>query len=580
MKQAISFLFLFLSCIIGNAQEIGPLLESSWHQKAPFNNFIPNHKEAGCGPIAVAQILNYYKAPTQGFGHVTLYNDLDYSDKTIDYSLILDDYRNNNYTNEQADAVANLVWYVAAAMTLKYPNNGTDNNRMVWGIQKYLHISQKCRFRLRKFYSTEQWIQMLDKQLESRRPVYYRGRAFYYKSDSSGIGHIYVIDGKNTNGLYHANFGKNTKEYNKNVSLDVLDQSTNEGAFPGDYGVYYNWEQGMATDLYPDDDFNEDTFNDYPVYLAEPLSLNNDKSLDELTISLGNTFYLSTKLQVFTKDYIIAKDGSIGTWEQALGVYKNDQLLSVISSKQNHSFSTTGTKSSTLPYEIPSSISDGEYEIRIVTKRADEDMWQPVWDIAPNTIYANIKKGKVTLRTMGNHTLETKLYLLDPIKEVGEYNYNYKPSDTIDYSGRLFSLKIKNPTDNNFEHKINLSVVVGNVEKANLEQMASVYSGCQVEYRFLIPYEVFDFRNSSNYKIKASYYEQNEEKNIDLTTDIPDLSDIKTPQKSVYPQEHSVYSINGVLLKHLEDSDTHPLEDLPRGCYIIKEKGSTRKVLK
>jgi hypothetical protein len=579
MKQVISLLFLFLSSVIGNAQDIVPLLNSSWHQEAPFNNYIPNHMKAGCGPIAVAQILNYYEEPKQGFGHVTLYNDLDYSNKKIDYNLILNDYRNSNYTSEQADAVANLVWHVAAAMTIKYHenNNATENNRMVWGIQKYLHISQKCRFRLRKFYSTEQWIQMLDQQLESGRPVYYRGRAFKYKSSQDGIGHVFVIDGKQADGVYHANFGKNTKGYNKHVSLDVLDQSTEEGAYPGDYGTYYNWEQGMATDLYPDKNFNEDTFNDYPVYLAEPLSLNNDKSLDELTISLDEPFYLSTKLQVFTADYIKAKDGSIGTWEQALGVYKNDQLLSVISSKQNHSFSTSSTKSSTLAYEIPTSISDGEYEIRVVTKRANADMWQPVWDIAPNTIYANIKKGKVTLRTMGNHTLETKLYLLDPIKEVGEYVYKTKE---VDYSGRLFSLKIKNPTDNNFENKINLSVVVGNVEKANLEQMASVYSGCQVEYRFLIPYEVFDFRNSSNYKIKASYYEQNEQKYIDLTTDIPDLSDIKTPQKSVYPQEHSVYSINGVLLKHLEDSDTHPLEDLPRGCYIIKEKGSTRKVLK
>ena len=577
MKQAISLLFLFLSSVIGNAQDIEPLLKSSWHQEAPFNNYIPNQMKAGCGPIAVAQILNYYKEPTQGFGHVTLYNDLDYSNKKIDYNLILNDYRNSNYTSEQADAVANLVWHVAAAMTVKYheDNNATENNRMVWGIQKYLHISQKCRFRLRKFYSTEQWTQMLDKQLESGRPVYYRGRAFRYQCDKNGIGHIYVIDRKNKDGLYHANFGHASEKQDKYVSLDIINQS--DGTYPGDYGVYYNWEQGMATDLYPDNDFNEETFNDYPVYLAEPLTLNNDKSLDELTISLDEPFYLSTKLQVFTADYIKAKDGSIGTWEQALGVYKNDQLLSVISSKQNHSFSTSSTKSSILPYEIPSSISDGEYEIRVVTKRANEDMWQPVWDIAPNTINANIKKGKVTLRTMGNHTLETKQYLLDPIKEVGEYVYK---TSKVDYSGRLFSLKIKNPTDNNFENKINLSVVVGNVEKANLEQMASVYSGCQVEYRFLIPYEVFDFRNSSNYKIRASYYEQNEEKYIDLTTDIPDLSDIKTPQKSVYPQERSIYSINGVLLKHLEDSDTHPLEDLPRGCYIIKEKGSTRKVLK
>lgn len=572
MKQTISFLLLFLYCVIGSAQEIGPLLKSSWYQEAPFNNYIPSHVKAGCGPIAVAQILNYYQAPTQGFGHVTLYNDLDYSGKTIDYSLILNDYRNNNYTSEQADAVANLVWHVGAAMTLKYPNNGTENNRMIWGIQKYLHINQKCRFRLRKFYSTEQWVEMLDKQLEAGHPVYYRGRAFRYNSDPSGIGHIYVIDGKNAEGLYHANFGKSTAEYNKYVSLDVLDQSMNEGTYPGDYGIYYNWEQGMATDLYPDEYFNEDTFNDYPVYLVEPLTLNNDKSLDELKIPLDKAFYLSTILQVYTGDYIKAKDGSIGTWQQALGVYKDEQLVSVIQSKQNHSFSTSSTKSSTLPYEIPSSISNGEYEIRVVTKRADSDLWQPVWDIAPNTISAKIKKGEVTLKTMGNHTLSTKLYLLDSIKETGDVSG--------DYPGRLFSLKIKNPTDNNFENKIKLSVVVDNVVKANLEQMASVYSGCQVEYRFLIPYEVFDFRTASKYKIKASYYEQNELAYLDLTTDIPDLSDINLPNKNVYPHKCSVYSVNGLLIKQMEDSDIDQIEDLPKGCYIIKEEGETRKILR
>ena len=84
-----------------------------------------------------------------------------------------------------------------------------------WGIQKYLHISQNCRFRLRKFYSTEQWMKMLDEQLEAGRPVYYRGRAFRYNSGSDGIGHIFVVDGKNSEGLYHINFGHGSTQQNK-----------------------------------------------------------------------------------------------------------------------------------------------------------------------------------------------------------------------------------------------------------------------------------------------------------------------------------------------------------------------------
>ncbi len=500
---------------IGNDDITEPMVKSLWHQDAPYNNMIPNGKSASCGPIAVAQILKYYKAPNHGFGHVTLYgNDLDYSSTSIDYNNILNEYRSGSYNQTQADAVANLVWHVGAAMTLKYSTAtgtpGTENNRMIWGIQKYLHISQNCRFRLRKFYSTGQWMKMLDEQLEAGRPVYYRGRAFRYNSSSEGIGHIFVVDGKNTEGLYHINFGHGSEQQNKFVSLNAINKSSS--IYPGDYGVYYNWEQGMSTDLYPDENFDETTFNDYPVYLEEPLCLNDNKRLDRLTIATGGSFQLTMNLKVYNYDYIIAKDGTIGSWQYALGLYSGSYLKTIITPQGGNIFSST-SNILTNTYVFPTTIDNGEYELRVVTRHGNEELWQPAWDVAPNVINAVVDNNNVVLTTMGNHTLETNLYLLLPITEIGDANDAY--------SGKLFSLRFKNPSDNNFENKIKFEIISNGDVNATYEQNASVYSGCEVEYHFLIPNEVFDFVHNTSYTIKAYYYEHNENKYIELTTDEP-----------------------------------------------------------
>lgn len=502
---------------IGDIDNTEPMLKTLWHQGEPYNNMIPFGKNASCGPIAVAQILNYYKAPDYGFGHVTLYgNDLDYSSTSIDYKNILNEYRTGSYNQTQADAVASLVWHVGAAMTLKYSTAigtpGTENNRMVWGIQKYLHISQNCRFRLRKFYSTEQWMKMLDEQLAAGRPVYYRGRAFRYKSGSDGIGHIFVIDGKNSEELYHINFGHGDIQQNKYASLNAINQSS--GTYPGDYGVYYNWEQGMATDLYPDNHFDETTFNDYPVYLVEPICLNNNKRLDRINIATGGSFQLTMSLNVYNTDYITAKDGAIGSWQYALGVYGGEKLKTIITPQGDNVFSSSNANI-TKSFEFPTTIGNGEYEIRIVTRHSNEELWQPVWDIAPNVINAVVDNNSVILTTMGNHTLETNLYLLSPITEIGEASG--------EYTGKLFSLDIKNPSDNNFEHLIKFEIVSKGVVCGTYEQNTSVYSGCEVEYHFLIPNQVFDFANNSDYTVKAYYYEHNQKEYIELTTDKPTI---------------------------------------------------------
>jgi len=43
--------------------QVGPLLETEWHQYAPFNDLCPNQYPAGSGVIAAAQLMKYYEKP-------------------------------------------------------------------------------------------------------------------------------------------------------------------------------------------------------------------------------------------------------------------------------------------------------------------------------------------------------------------------------------------------------------------------------------------------------------------------------------------------------------------------------------
>ena len=43
--------------------EVGPLIGTLWHQVTPFNDYCPGECQAGCGPVAVAQLMRHYAKP-------------------------------------------------------------------------------------------------------------------------------------------------------------------------------------------------------------------------------------------------------------------------------------------------------------------------------------------------------------------------------------------------------------------------------------------------------------------------------------------------------------------------------------
>lgn len=178
-----------------------------WDQPDPFNRqcYTTSGAKAlsGCGPTAMSEIMYFLRLPAGEFLTTAGAKDAAY-----DWDLMLHEYKKGKYTPAQADAVARLmaengkrckaqygVEETGAYVTdvrdafLGYKNG--DGSKVFDG---GLHIAY------RKFYSPDQWSELLKKELNDSIPVFYSGQ-------SSSGGHAFVIDGYDTGGNFHFNYG-------------------------------------------------------------------------------------------------------------------------------------------------------------------------------------------------------------------------------------------------------------------------------------------------------------------------------------------------------------------------------------
>lgn len=139
-------------------EQIGPLINTEWHQRAPFNVDAPNGY-AGCVPIAVAQIAYYYKFPTK-------YNwDQIYSVPVLN------------------DAFKYFITDVRRLCDVKYESDGTSSNyEKAYKAFKSLGYSA-TKAGLPDFIK-------LRNEMKTKSPVYIRG-----ENSNRGKGHAWVCEG-------------------------------------------------------------------------------------------------------------------------------------------------------------------------------------------------------------------------------------------------------------------------------------------------------------------------------------------------------------------------------------------------
>ena len=225
---------------------IPPMTTSKWGYGYPFNSATPivNGKNTppGCSPICFAQFLYYYRnqnvaattaeIPSYTANNITLSNVP--KGTILDWDNMLDEYTyNSGYTNEQKDAVSNLMLYVGKAMSSIYSSNGTLTSTAKFhpALINYFGFDPSIAYIDREYYSVDDWENVIYNELAQKRPV-------VYNAFSLETGHTFLVDGYDCNGFFHINWGWKGS-YNGYFRLSVLNRyqsGTNSSIYP--YSTY------------------------------------------------------------------------------------------------------------------------------------------------------------------------------------------------------------------------------------------------------------------------------------------------------------------------------------------------------
>ena len=484
------------------------MVVASWHQKAPFNSDCPQVDgqpcAAGCGPIAMAQILSYYRQPSQGHGKVTYRSDfngaendinVDFDSHPFDWANIRDVYTDANSDAERR-AVANLIYMTGAAMKQQYSPTGTTTvnyGTWMWGLQRYLHLSPTSRWLNRRYYSTSEWTAMIDQQLTAGHPVFYN--AAHTEPFGGKSGHFFVIDGRDQQGNYHFNFGHNSSIQDKFTNLNAINQGSEPK--PGNAYACYHYVQGMIVDGFPVEGLTDADFPRCEVSLSEPFVLEGDADRKEVTVTGSVQAKFQYRCISFDADDI----------QYSLGFYRNEQLAAVSPSwRQNRISIGGGVSNVNRSFILPEGLADGDYEMALVSRTSEDDVWRRGWDNVPNRVPVTVSGSTFTFHMPDYHNGPTHLYLKETVKEIAGAREG----------GRTFEFTIANPSTNNFEDT--LRVTVTNVDSKVYESLmpTSVYDGQSLTYRYFIPDDKADF-TGGNYTIALSYHEKAMGKWLPLT---------------------------------------------------------------
>ena len=206
--------------------QVGPLMTTTWDQLAPYNRLMPisnggDRCYTGCVATALAQVLNYFKVPEHGIGQRTIhypYNNpngtpvsANFEEDYYDWDNMLDHYT-YGYNDTQADAVALLMRDCGVASNMMYGGyqeggSGAYSTEAAAGMRTYFGFEdavcyERDNYYGTKYYSDEDWMDMVFTALSEDGPIYYGG------ADAGGSGgHAFVLHGYNATGKVYVNWG-------------------------------------------------------------------------------------------------------------------------------------------------------------------------------------------------------------------------------------------------------------------------------------------------------------------------------------------------------------------------------------
>lgn len=348
--------------------EVLPLLGSiSYNQGDPYNRQCPTVDGkfcvTGCVATAMATIMRYYQYPAQGEGYKTYTSSqigqecsFNYDVTPFDWDNILPAYDNEAYNEKQADAVATLMKACGVASKMDYSlnNSWAYYSEALLGLIENLKYNPYMIHATRANYPSSEWMQMIKESLANGYPVYYCG------DDINIGGHAFVLDGYDSQGFVHVNWGWGgyNNGYYEILSLNPNLQGNGNNASNG-----FSFSQSMLYGFKPATD---KTCSRQPQFFSDDMYIEDDR------IIITN---------LYNHGYVY--DGSIAI------VAENNGSISLLSEEVeiNSLPSYYGYKELDISLLMPIQLATGQYKVYAATKAQNDTQWMKVNGLQCNNPY-------------------------------------------------------------------------------------------------------------------------------------------------------------------------------------------------
>jgi len=195
------------------------LVTTKWGQTSPYNCLTPvvsggygGHAPAGCGPIAMAQILRYHKSPAAPIIDFSYTDSQGYYTGTHYISDVggLDEYDwasmptnlTTSSTLVQRHAVGRLIYHCGVALRVNFEASTTGVISVLYSASAFRDVfGYTCEdYQSRSSFSTADWFGKIQADVDAKHPI-------YYAMASAAAGHVVVCDGYRNGNEIHLNFG-------------------------------------------------------------------------------------------------------------------------------------------------------------------------------------------------------------------------------------------------------------------------------------------------------------------------------------------------------------------------------------
>ncbi|MBR6980847.1 MAG: leucine-rich repeat protein [Prevotella sp.] len=345
---------------------VEPMLTSKWDQGSPFNLSCPLNQDGrrcitGCVATAMAQVMYYHRRHStrqvmedipgyysNWFGRDSIHVKSVPKGAVIDWDNMLDEYVGNNYTDEQAMAVANLMLYCGTSVYMIYGTyaSGASLSEVVPALVRYFDYDEDVTEKGRGNYSDAAWERMVFGELAKGNPVVYSG------IDDHEEGHAFVVDGCDADGYVHVNWG-----------------------WGGDSDGYFL----LTTDGYDEalDGYSE---GHHAIIGAVPNGAMPRLTTQNITLKSAETVEGLSSTTTFPVAFTMTVTNlteSQNSFKQAVGLYQNGQLQSVVTTLDDISImAVNGSKTVNVSLDIDATLADGVYQLIPLSRSFDGSKWR------------------------------------------------------------------------------------------------------------------------------------------------------------------------------------------------------------